>query len=204
MAIINIERANLSFGKDLLLDNISLGIEKYEKIGLIGRNGTGKSSFLKAIAGKIALDSGNIYLTNNTRVVYIEQESTFLDSNTVLQELFLSYESIYNNLFKYEALLKQLETIDVVNDTGLSEKLLLELSELQAQIEYGDGITNGFNLKYKIDKVLSDLKLDATSLISTLSGGQKKKLAFAKAMLLEPDVLLLDEPTNHQIGRAHV
>ncbi len=135
MAIINIERANLSFGKDLLLDNISLGIEKYEKIGLIGRNGTGKSSFLKAIAGKIALDSGNIYLTNNTRVVYIEQESTFLDSNTVLQELFLSYESIYNNLFKYEALLKQLETIDVVNDTGLSEKLLLELSELQAQIE---------------------------------------------------------------------
>jgi ATP-binding cassette subfamily F protein uup len=186
MAIITVDKASLAFGHHILLDKISFGIEKFDKIGLIGRNGAGKSSLLKAIANEVALDDGRIYAADGIKVVYVAQEPTLTPTNTIFEEVLSGLGEVKDSLTKYYAILDEL-------DNGYTDELLDQLHVLQEKLEQN----NGFVAKNAIDKILSELKIDGNKIISTLSGGLKKKVSIARAIVANPDVMLLDEPTNH-------
>ncbi len=186
MAIITIDKASLAFGHYTLLDRVSFGIEKGDKIGLIGRNGAGKSSLLKALANTIKLDDGQIYYTEGTKVVYVPQEPILDPKHTIFNEVFSGLGEVRQLLSDYYEILDKMAT-DYTDD------LLDSLNDLQEKLEHA----NAFASKNLIDKVLTDLGLDGHQSVGELSGGVKKKVAIARALVAEPDVLLLDEPTNH-------
>ena len=186
MAIITIDKASLAFGHYTLLDKVSFGIEKGDKIGLIGRNGAGKSSLLKALASTIKLDDGQIYFAEGTRVVYVPQEPILDPKHTIFNEVFSGLGEVRQLLSDYYELLDKMAT-DYTDD------LLDSLNDLQEKLEHA----NAFASKNLIDKVLTDLGLDGHQSVGELSGGVKKKVAIARALVASPDVLLLDEPTNH-------
>ena len=186
MAIITIDKASLAFGHYTLLDKVSFGIEKGDKIGLIGRNGAGKSSLLKALATTIKLDDGQIYYTEGTKVVYVPQEPILDPKHTIFNEVFSGLGEVRQLLSEYYEILDRMAT-DYTDD------LLDTLNDLQEKLEHA----NAFASKNLIDKVLTDLGLDGHQSVGELSGGVKKKVAIARALVAQPDVLLLDEPTNH-------
>ena len=186
MAIITIDKASLAFGHYTLLDKVSFGIEKGDKIGLIGRNGAGKSSLLKALANTIKLDDGQIYYTEGTKVVYVPQEPILNPKHTIFNEVFSGLGEVRQLLSDYYDVLDKMAT-DYTDD------LLNTLNDLQEKLEH----TNAFASKNLIDKVLTDLGLDGHQNVGELSGGVKKKVAIARALVAQPDILLLDEPTNH-------
>ena len=186
MAIITIDKASLAFGHHVLLDKVTFGLEKTDKIGLIGRNGAGKSSMLKSVAGVIRLDDGQIYAQDGLKVVYVAQEPVLKLENHIFDEVFSGFGELANYFKQYYDVLDQLEQ-------EYSDEILEELTIVQHELD----LHNGWNAKNLIDKVLSELGLDGHQLISSLSGGVKKKVAIAKALVIEPDVILLDEPTNH-------
>lgn len=186
MALIVMDKASLAFGHYPLLDKVNLSIEKNDKIGLIGRNGAGKSSLLKTLAGALKLDDGKIHITNNTSIVYVAQEPELNLQHNIYEEILSANITLNNDLKYYQDLLDR--SVD-----GFSEELADELNKVQASIDKNDG----WNIKANIDKLVTELRLDPTALIGDISGGTKKKVALAKALIIKPDVLLLDEPTNH-------
>ena len=186
MAIITIDKISLAFGHHILLDKVNFGIEKNDKIGLIGRNGTGKSSLLKAIAGAISLDDGQIHFTSGTKVVYVAQEPQLNPEHTIFEEILSGLGEIRDCLSEYYRVL------DMLADNHTDE-LSERLSQLQDTLDH----QNGWLIQTAIDKVISELGLNEHQKIKDLSGGLKKKVALAKALAASPDVLLLDEPTNH-------
>ncbi|MFN7094849.1 MAG: ATP-binding cassette domain-containing protein, partial [Burkholderiales bacterium] len=186
MAIITFDKASLAFGHHALLDKVSFGIEKNDKIGLIGRNGSGKSSLLKALAGSIALDDGQIYVSEGIKIVYVAQEPILDLKHTVFDEVFSGLGAVKDYLSEYYKVLDLLAH-------DYSASLLEQLTSLQEELEQH----NAWGAKTMIDKTLTELGLSASQNISDLSGGVKKKVAIAKALVASPDVILLDEPTNH-------
>ena len=174
MALITFLNAQLAFGHVPLLDHTDFALESGERIGLIGRNGTGKSSFLKILAGLEKADDGTLQLQQNLRLAYVAQEP----------------------------LLDQDATVFVAASAGMADVVALvnqycegvgDLDALQSAIEAQDG----WNWEQRVTETLHRLHLDEDALVSTLSGGTKKRVALAQALVAQPDVLLLDEPTNH-------
>lgn len=187
MAIITVEKASLSFGHNLLLNKISLCIDKGDKIGLIGRNGSGKSSLLKAMAKLIDLDDGQIYIADGIKVYYIQQEPLLDQDATIFDEVFSTLGSIRILLSEYYQIIEDLTV------SGSDEAILTRLQIVQEKLEN----QKGWSFKNSVDRILSELGLHGLAKISSLSGGVKKKVAIAKALVTNPDVILLDEPTNH-------
>ncbi|MDP3133050.1 MAG: ATP-binding cassette domain-containing protein, partial [Burkholderiaceae bacterium] len=176
MALIALTDAQLAFGHVPLLDHTGFSLEAGECVGLIGRNGTGKSSLLKILAGLERADDGVLQVQGNVRIAYVPQEPLMDDSCTV-----------------FEVASEGLATAIAARDRYLSGEDGLDLDQLQTTIESLDA----WNWEQRVDETLQRLHLDAAARVGTLSGGLKKRVALAQALVSRPDVLLLDEPTNH-------
>lgn len=186
MNILSVENASFAVGHVALLDKTSFQLDSGEKVGLIGRNGAGKSSFLKILAGVQKLDDGQIIVQNNLKIVYVPQESFFDKDATV-------FDTVAEGLGEIRDLLRRYHHVSHDLENGSSEVLLKELNELQLEIEAKDG----WKLDAAVKQTLGELGLPENEKIGNLSGGQKKRVALAQAWVQKPDVLLLDEPTNH-------
>ncbi len=188
MPFISLDNASLAFGHHALLDHASFQLDAGERVGLIGRNGAGKSSLLKAIAGTIKLDEGTVWRAPNTRVVYVPQEPELDAMHTVFEAVAEGLGSLQQTIIDYH---------QVTHDMGMPDAdidaLMTKMQHLQHELD----IQNGWVAQSRVETVLSRLKLDADALISTLSGGWRKRVALGRALVAEPEVLLLDEPTNH-------
>ncbi len=188
MPFISLDNASLAFGHHALLDHASFQLDAGERVGLIGRNGADKSSLLKAIAGTIKLDEGTVWRAPNTRVVYVPQEPELDATHTVFEAVAEGLGSLQQTIIDYH---------QVTHDMGMPDAdidaLMTKMQHLQHELD----IQNGWAAQSRVETVLSRLKLDADALISTLSGGWRKRVALGRALVAEPEVLLLDEPTNH-------
>ncbi|EHR69193.1 ATPase component of ABC transporters with duplicated ATPase domain [Burkholderiales bacterium JOSHI_001] len=176
MALISVSNAHLAFGHVPLLDAAALSLEAEERVALIGRNGSGKSSLLKVLAGLEKLDDGLVQKQQSLRSVYVPQEPLFDPDHTV-------FEAVAEGVAEAKALRERFEAHAPGDD----------LDALQTRIEALDG----WNWEQRVDEVLQRLHLDPTRRLGDLSGGTKKRVALAQALAARPDVLLLDEPTNH-------
>ncbi len=186
MAVISLSDAQLAFGHVALLDHAEFSLEAGERIGLIGRNGTGKSSLLKVIAGIAKLDDGMLVMQQGLRIAYVEQEPQFDASMSVFDAVASGVGGVRQLLDEYDALTARLGAGE---DAGVLDRL----HTVQAQLDVADG----WSLSNRVETTLHRLNLDGQRLIATLSGGMKKRVALARALVAAPDVLILDEPTNH-------
>ncbi len=187
MAIITVENACLAFGHTALLDQVGLTLNSNEVVGLIGRNGAGKSSFLKALAGTIKLDDGLISIEKGLKIAYVAQEPVFDEQHSIFEAVAEGLGELQELLRDYHSLSRQIAL------TEPTEEQLNRLSLLQTGLEAQDG----WQFDALIHSTLSHLDLLEDNKIADLSGGQKKRVALARALVAKPDVLLLDEPTNH-------
>lgn len=174
MALLTLLNAQLAFGHVPLLDHADFSLEAAERVGLIGRNGAGKSSLLKILGGLEKPDDGTLQLQQGIRVAYVAQEPLLDAESTV-------FESVSAGLRTVRALIDQ-----YTRGEG-------DLDALQDAIEHQDGWT----WEQRVEETLHRLHLEPGAVIGTLSGGTKKRVALAQALVSRPDVLLLDEPTNH-------
>ena len=179
MPLITLDNISLRFSEKVILDEINATIHKGDKIGLIGRNGEGKSTFLKLLAGLISADDGDLKIQNRTTISYLEQQPPEDNSDSLFNIVAHGLGDTGKVLASYHDALKE------GND--------LKSSKLQEQIESEDL----WHYLHKIETILNRFKLDANARLSTLSGGWKRRVMLAKAIVQEPDLLLLDEPTNH-------
>ena len=174
MALITLLDAQLAFGHVPLLDHADFSLETAERVGLIGRNGAGKSSMLKILGGMEKPDDGTLQVQSGTRISYVAQEPQLDADATVFVAVRAGLERVI----------------------GLIEEYCLghgDLDAMQSEIETLDG----WNWEQRVGETLQRLHLNPEAIVSTLSGGTKKRVALAQALVAQPDVLLLDEPTNH-------
>ncbi len=176
MALITLLDAQLAFGHVALLDHAGFSLEANERVGLIGRNGAGKSSMLKILGGMAKPDDGSLQVQQGTRIAFVAQEPS-LDPEASI----------------FKAASEGLQAVIAVRDQYLSGAEGLDLDALQSQIEAYDA----WNWEQRVEETLQRLHLDPEAIVGTLSGGTKKRVALAQALVARPDVLLLDEPTNH-------
>lgn len=183
MALITLTEGRLAFGHVPLLDRTAFSLESGERIGLIGRNGTGKSSLLKILAGLEKLDDGLLQYQQNLRIAYVAQEPILQTEHTV-------FEAAAEGLAQVKALREEYEAL---SEGEWDESNHERLDQLQSQLD----AQGGWNWEQRVSESLDRLHLDANQTIGQLSGGTKKRVALAQALVTMPDVLLLDEPTNH-------
>ncbi|MGM8298997.1 ABC-F family ATP-binding cassette domain-containing protein [Clostridium perfringens] len=188
MNLITLENISKSYSEKILANNVSLGINEGEKIGLIGVNGTGKSSFLKIVAGVEEPDEGTITKGNRVRIEYLAQTPDYDDNATVLEQVFKGNSEEMRILREYEELLEKIDKGEVKEND--SERLI----KLQGKID----ALNLWDMESEAKNVLTKLGItNFEEKVGNLSGGQKKRIMLAAALITPCELLILDEPTNH-------
>ena len=190
MSLYSITGAQLAFGHVALLDHADFSLEAGERVGLIGRNGAGKSSLLKIVAELARPDDGLVTRQQDLVTVYVEQEPEFGPGQTV-------FEAVASGLTHTQALLDEFDVIaHRLADTpegAEHDALMARMNTLQSSLDLHDA----WNWRTRVATTLAQIGLDGAQRVEALSGGMKKRVALARALVLQPDVLLLDEPTNH-------
>ena len=174
MALITLSNAQLAYGHVALLDHTDFSLEEGERVGIIGRNGAGKSSMLKILAGIETPDDGTLTIQQGVRIAYVPQEPVFAEGATTFEAACAGVANV----------------IALIDEFSTGEG---DLEKIQSQIESQDG----WNWQQRVEETLERLQLGKDELVSSLSGGTKKRLALAQALVQRPEVLFLDEPTNH-------
>lgn len=185
MSLISLDKAMLAYGMMPLLDNVSMTLSNGDRVGLIGRNGSGKSTLLKVLAGVAMLDDGSITKSNQLRLAYVAQEPDFAAARSVFAAVSQGLGEVQASVLAYHEALHALADAD---DTAMQQ-----LAEAQAEMERH----NGWTANSRVEAALSRLGLDPDADLAALSGGMRKRVALARALVSDPNVLLLDEPTNH-------
>jgi ABC transport system ATP-binding/permease protein len=183
MPILTLSEAQLAYGHWPLLDRANLAIEAGDRLGLIGRNGTGKSSLMRILAGHEQLDDGLIQRQQAISIVYVPQESVFEPSQTV-------FEAVSEGLALVKDMRNEYESLSLTSTSDADHD---RLSWLQDQLE----AQSGWAWEQRVEEILERMSLEAGACLGALSGGQQKRVALAKGLVARPDLLLLDEPTNH-------
>ena len=186
MPLIRFEKVSLAFGHWPLLDNVELQIEPGERICLVGRNGTGKSTLMHVMRGAIVPDDGKVWRKSGLRVAYLAQDLPVDETRTVFEVITDGLEVMGAAMVEYH------RALQVVMDDH-SEAAMETLSRAQQALDAGDG----WRLEQRVEEVITRLDLPADKTLDSLSGGFKRRVLLAQALVLEPDLLLLDEPTNH-------
>lgn len=185
MALLSLKQITVSFGGPNLLDKIDFQLDRGERVCLVGRNGAGKSTLMKLIAGEIKADSGEI-LGQGLKIARLEQEVPVGTAGSVFDVVARGLGDIAPLLIEYHHVIHRLET-------DSSEQALAALEKAQHKLEAVDG----WSIEQRVESVISRLSLDPDVEFSALSGGMKRRVLMAQALVKEPDILLLDEPTNH-------
>lgn len=188
MPLISLDKVCLAFGHHVLLDQLDLQVEPGERIALIGRNGGGKSSLLRIMADEIKPDDGKVWRAPALKLAYVSQEPELDGASTIFQEVSNGLGTIRQVLLDYHEVSHSLSSGE-----GDMEGHLARLQDLQSELD----AQNGWRIQGRVETVLHKLNLPEDILVERLSGGQKKRVALARALVSLPDVLLLDEPTNH-------
>lgn len=187
MLLFRLNNLSLAFGDNPLLDGVSLTIHKGERIGILGQNGAGKSTFMKVLTGQIHADSGDLWRADSIKVAYLEQNLPAQDEQTIYDYIAGGIEGLGEVLKRYHALTHD-DTLDWSDDKHMNE-----MASLQRQIEQHDG----WAIEHRIEGMLDLLALPADARMKTLSGGSRRRASLGRALISEPDLLMLDEPTNH-------
>lgn len=187
MNLVRLHQAQLAFGNHPILDHADLVIESGERVCIVGRNGAGKSTLLKIIAGEVLLDDGDVQVVGDTVVARLPQDPPANSDQSV-------YDFVAEGLAELGQLLQQYHhVVQELNTQPTSQTLMNRMATLQTAIE----AANGWQIQSRIESTLTQLELPEDATMSSLSGGWLRRVALARALVVDPDLLLLDEPTNH-------
>jgi ATP-binding cassette subfamily F protein uup len=185
MPLLKLSNLSIAYGTHALLNNAQFQLDAGERVGLLGRNGEGKSTLMKIIAGAVLPDHGEVWKEPQLKLAWLEQIPNLPDESTIYDAVAEGLGDLGHWISRYHQLSAHLESTD--------DKALAELGDLQHQLE----THNGWHFQQRVETTLSKLDLPADVKVGTLSGGWKRRVALAQALVIEPEVLLLDEPTNH-------
>ena len=190
MIVLSADNLTKTYGTDVIIDKASFHLNAGDKVGIIGRNGAGKTTLLNMLTGELPCDGGEFFVSQNTRIGYLKQRDNFNSEGTVLEEI----EGIFSGLRELENEIAELS--DKVAENPQDTGLLNRLDELQHRFDR----EGGYTYKSEMIGILNSMAFDESfynKKISSLSGGERTRLALAALLLEKPDILLLDEPTNH-------
>ncbi len=186
MPLLRLNKVSLAYGHRALLDEVELDVHRGERVCLVGRNGEGKSSLMRVLSGEVRADDGECWVRPGMRVAYLAQEVGMDSHDSVFDVVAAGLSDLGELISDYHHAAKLLEESDTPAN-------LQRLSDLQQSLE----AANGWQLEQRVETVLSRLDLDSDAEFHSLSGGWRRRVMLARALVCDPDVLLLDEPTNH-------